>query len=1127
MVRACLSCASLLAIILGSFAAAAQPLQQSEVVCPRAAFSPVLDGRLEDWPRLPQALISGAESWHPAAAEFAQDGGPEDVSVEVRLAWDNQSLYLALEVRDDSFVQVASAAEIDRGDSLVLSISDTATGAVSQFVVAMLSRRGNIDKRGSLVWRAEPAVSAGDVNTIGRALWARPVEDGGTRTTYELNIPWSELRPIRPIPESHITLVISACDDDGEGLEGCLEGSITALLSPARVVSVGGPPEPAPPPALPPLFSVPEVARFDRSCFVLSDQHVFMFGGQIDYGRLPRETWADRVALLKEAGLNTVGVTVPWSYHQPAAGNADLAALEEFLELCEEAGLWVQLSLGPYSGEDWEAGAVPEWVLSSPASETRRAASEEWLQALLPVVAGHQVTTGGPISSVVARPLPDRAGGADGPALERAFAELGKAKVDVPVLTANAPAARANTRQPLASLLDTLSFYTPPAPAELLSRLEALSSEENGPAAIVRLPGDYASPAAARRSLGRARIALAGGAAAITLSDFAPGLAPSQLRPPGDYTGRGVVSADGGRTAGFGEARLLAGFLRQFGTQVARAVPAAGLLQADDPEVEVSARLGSQEGFIFLWDEETAAPHHVRLTYIEPGTEAVVDIPQAGAIYLPPGGAKILPLDVPLGRGVLRYTTSEILAVHALGERTLVVLYGDPDTPGEIALRWPGPPLVRGEVARESWDPETKTLILDYYHGEEDQYLLVDEVEFAILSRARAALTTEIVGEADAVSLTSGAYVSAAALDAGELKAVLECPSGTVRATAALPRRPSSVTIDGEPVPFTFTPPARKLEFEVTTEPFEHQQRPTSIWDQLGQSIAGGPPRLYAEFDRSYWRPDAHAAGAWDDAGTLTLSGGEPGQVSLTSGGFARLRARFDALQCTRISIAGSTDPALVFLNGEFVRELSGSAERREANVSALLTPGENEITIVLHLLPRANGVAGLRAGPRRWPQVSLVGDGPAVVLQNWELSPGLAGEAAGWHSAGVDLRRWHHLRFGPWRDQGRLPAGAWGVGWYRVSFGLPRPEAWRIPCHLRLTLHGAAQLYLNGVPLAACEGGGEYVLPLPAPPLNQGGDNLLAIAAYGLRPETGLHHLEVAADTDRMTRSRVLEIRF
>ena len=166
----------------------------------------------------------------------------------------------------------------------------------------------------------------------------------------------------------------------------------------------------------------------------------------------------------------------------------------------------------------------------------------------------------------------------------------------------------------------------------------------------------------------------------------------------------------------------------------------------------------------------------------------VVDIPEAGAIYLPPGGAKILPLDVPLGRGVLRYTTSEILAVHPLGERILVVLYGDPDTPGEIALRWPGPPLVLGEVARETWDPETKTLILDYYHGEDDQYLLVDEVEFAILSRARAALTTEIVGEADAVSLTSGAYVSAAALDAAGLKAVLECPSGTMRATAALPR---------------------------------------------------------------------------------------------------------------------------------------------------------------------------------------------------------------------------------------------------------------------------------------------------------------------------------------------------
>ncbi len=51
--------------------------------------------------------------------------------------------------------------------------------------------------------------------------------------------------------------------------------------------------------------------------------------------------------------------------------------------------------------------------------------------------------------------------------------------------------------------------------------------------------------------------------------------------------------------------------------------------------------------------------------------------------------------------------------------------------------------------------------------------------------------------------------------------------------------------------------------------------------------------------------------------------------------------------------------------------------------------------------------------------------------------------------------------------------------------------------------------------------------MPLPRPPLDQDGANVLAIAAYGMAPDTGLHQLEIAADEGRMTRRRVLEIHF
>ena len=1101
----------LLGISTGAFAA-------TELACPRVGQAPLLDARLEDWPALPQVVLAAAKDWHPAAVQFADYGGPDDISAEIWLGWDKRAFYLALQIRDDVLVRARSIAEVDQGDSVVLSFVTDDPEEVNEFVVAPL-------RAAYPVYRSEPAARSGEVRTVNVAMRAPREERPVRRVVYEVAIPWSEVPPIRAALGQRFALTVSVCDDDGAGLEGCLEIPLSMNLSVTGVAVEPPPEQPPPAPVLPPTFPAPEVARFDSQCFTLRGEDTFLFGGEIEYSRLPKHSWAERIRLLQAANMNLVGVTVPWHHHQPTPRDPDLSSLSDFLALCRLKGVWVQLNLGPYAGERWEAGGVPAWVSGLQSSDSKWTAVERWYEGLLAVVKQHQATAGGAVVSVLIRPLPDRAGKVEAAALERLVSLVAEAGVQVPLMTTNASAARANTKQNLANLLDTLSFYSPTTADELLAQLRTLGQEENGPAVIAALPHGNASPESLLRSADLTKLALAHGAKAIVIADFAPGLGPGEETAPDGTLAAGVIDPAGARASAYPELRLTGSLLHQFGAQLARAIPSEDAAQADDQRVKVAARLADEQGFLFLWDDQGQAAHHVRLTFTEPGTGEQVSIPEAGAIVLPPGGVKIILTGLPVGRGVLRYTTSEVLGITRAGERTMLVVYGDPDTPGEISLRWPGPPLVSGEVAREHWDPETKTFVLDYYHGHEDRYLLVDELQIAILPRARAARAATVAGPEAEVTLTVGAEVAAGALWPDKLEAELDCPEGTIEASAALPHRPSAVLVDGKPVDFRFTAPDRVVRFSITTQSFEQERGPASLWERLGRAIGGGPPQLHAEFDRGSFMPDAISeGGAWQ---MLASSASLPDELALAGGDFVRLRSLFDPAGRTRMTLAESTDPALVFVNNTFVPELSGTAPKREADLSGVLLPGENSTVIVLHLLSRARGREGLYGAAKRLPAVSLGADSAALPLESWEISVGLPGEAAGWQTPGLDLSRWHFIRFGPWRNQGSALADFPGVGWYRVPFGLPRSREWRIPYYLKVSLTGTAALYLNGARLATCRGDGSYRVPLPEAQLSSDQENLLAAAIYGFTEETGLRRVEIEADQEQMTKRRALEIRF
>ncbi|RME82649.1 MAG: hypothetical protein D6775_10320, partial [Caldilineae bacterium] len=73
-----------------------------------------IDGSPDDWqgvPLLPLTFVQqGGENW----------SGEEDLTAVIRLAWDEQALYLLAEVRDDVHVQELRAYDIFNGDSVEL-----------------------------------------------------------------------------------------------------------------------------------------------------------------------------------------------------------------------------------------------------------------------------------------------------------------------------------------------------------------------------------------------------------------------------------------------------------------------------------------------------------------------------------------------------------------------------------------------------------------------------------------------------------------------------------------------------------------------------------------------------------------------------------------------------------------------------------------------------------------------------------------------------------------------------------------------------------------------------------------------------------------------------------------------
>ena len=62
---------------------------------------------------------------------------------------------------------------------------------------------------------------------------------------------------------------------------------------------------------------------FSGDNLIVDNSPLFIMGGGIEYFRMPKREWRDRLEKAAEGGLNTISTYIPWSFHEYEEGYFD------------------------------------------------------------------------------------------------------------------------------------------------------------------------------------------------------------------------------------------------------------------------------------------------------------------------------------------------------------------------------------------------------------------------------------------------------------------------------------------------------------------------------------------------------------------------------------------------------------------------------------------------------------------------------------------------------------------------------------------------------------------------------------------------------------------------------------
>jgi len=142
--------------------------------------------------------------------------------------------------------------------------------------------------------------------------------------------------------------------------------------------------------------------------FLLDGKPFQIRSGEMHPQRIPKACWSHRVAMARAMGLNTIAFYTMWNDFEQSDGSFDFETkrrdIAGFLQVCQDAGMWVLFRPGPYVCGEWDFGGIPSRLLKHPDLKIRTltdqhfmAAQTEYLKAVAAVAAPFRISEGGPI----------------------------------------------------------------------------------------------------------------------------------------------------------------------------------------------------------------------------------------------------------------------------------------------------------------------------------------------------------------------------------------------------------------------------------------------------------------------------------------------------------------------------------------------------------------------------------------------------------------------------------------------------------------------------------------------------------------------------------------------------------
>lgn len=150
--------------------------------------------------------------------------------------------------------------------------------------------------------------------------------------------------------------------------------------------------------------------NIDGRGFLIHGQRTYIVAGEMQYSRVPRAQWRERLLRIKRAGYNTIQTYAFWNFHEPREGQFDFTTgnhnLNAYLKLIHSLGMYAIVRVGPYINAEWDTGGLPVWLRFKPGLRPMQnnapfyAAVTPYWNRLLPIVMRNQINHGGAVIMV-------------------------------------------------------------------------------------------------------------------------------------------------------------------------------------------------------------------------------------------------------------------------------------------------------------------------------------------------------------------------------------------------------------------------------------------------------------------------------------------------------------------------------------------------------------------------------------------------------------------------------------------------------------------------------------------------------------------------------------------------------